>query len=528
LSGVFLPVFLLSSEAVAYPVPQSPEEYAAYLADAQHLVDVAEGNLSARNQEISAAQSELDSARQAAVDALAAEDAALNARDSAQVAYDTQLLPVTTVSYSSGITADVFNRRGYNSGPPIPYASENPTYSTTASQINFNWGSGYILQTGNNWYSEDVIVRFTGNLIVPTDGYYQFYTPADDGTKLNIDGTDLINNWWDKGGGGTPSQYIFLRGGVAHPFTLYYYENGGAANVSFQYQQANAGWQVVPAAWFSHNPTATTTYEHDPSLLVVLNSRQAEYDASIAARQQAEERVAAAEQSVTDLSATVSDLQQQVVVARENLASVPAYVPPVTPTPEPTPLPTTTPEPTPEPIPEPTQEPIPTPAPAPVVPVQTPAPLPTPEPDPTPVVAPVPTPDPVEVAPLKVVVPEDPQSLTPAEAAILKADAIAVLDTAQPGSKEYDNALNALYAVAEADDIQVDPQVAAIPVLGTAIQGVANLINFVGNVGADISPKVRAQSKKVVVSAVVAGQIASVAAGAAVASSGSTSTRKNK
>jgi hypothetical protein len=527
LFAVLAPVFLISSEASAYPVPQSAEEYAAYIADAQHLVDVAEGNLSSRNQEVSAAQSELDSARQNALSAQDAETAALNSRDSAQVAYDTQLVPISTVTYDSGITADVFNRRGYNSGPPIPSVYETPTYSKNVPQIDFNWGSGYILQTGNNWYSEDVIVRFTGNLIFPADGYYQFYTPADDGTKLNIAGTDLINNWWDKGGGGTPSQYTFFRGGVLYPFTLYYYENGGAANVSFQYRQTTTNWQVVPAALFAQNPVTTITYEHDPELLTALNSRQSEYEAAIAAREQADADVATAEQTLNTLTATLADLEQQLLSAQENLAAVPAYIAPViVPTPEPTlePIPSVTPEP--EPSPTPSQ--VATPTIEPVPPVVQPVAAPEPEPAPAapqPVEAPATTTsaEPAPVAPLEITIPEDPQNMTVAEAAVLKADALAVLDNAQPGSEQYDKALEALYAVAQADDIKVDPQLAAVPVLGAALSGVVYLVNFVGNVGADMSPKMREESKKVVVSAVVAGQIAQVAASAAVATTGGAS-----
>jgi hypothetical protein len=48
----------------------------------------------------------------------------------------------------------------------------------------------------------------------------------------------------------------------------------------------------------------------------------------------------------------------------------------------------------------------------------------------------------------------------------------------------------------------------AIPLLGDALGGAIELINFLGNAGADMSPEVREDSEKVVVTAIVAVQAA--------------------
>jgi hypothetical protein len=171
----------------------------------------------------------------------------------------TTQVPHTTYTTTGGITAEVFNRRGYNNAPPLPTSTETPVFTTNVPNIDFQWGGGQVLNSG---YSEDVIVRFTGNLVFPTDGYYQFYAPADDGTKLSIGDTLLINDWFDKGGGGSISPSIFIQGGVLYPFTLYYYENGGGAAVSFLYNNVTTGtgYQVVPAAYLGTQTQAVTTY----------------------------------------------------------------------------------------------------------------------------------------------------------------------------------------------------------------------------------------------------------------------------
>lgn len=239
----------------------------------------------------------------------------------------------------------------------------------------------------------------------------------------------------------------------------------------------------------------------------------------------------------------------------------PPVVPPTaepesTPSPEPTPTiePTSTPEPTPEPTvepsptstPEPTSQPTFEPSPEPTS-TETVTPEPTPSQSetvppvipesPTQTLEPVlpPVEEPTQPAPLETVPPEpvqpeevaplpepspsesplpdvtsldpsdiNPQELSSAEVAALKEAAFEVLATAEPGSPEYKKALEQLWVAAEADDIQLDPAIAAIPLIGNVAQELTDAINFVGNVGADMSPTVRETAKKEVVTAVVA------------------------
>lgn len=226
------------------------------------------------------------------------------------------------------------------------------------------------------------------------------------------------------------------------------------------------------------------------------------------------------------------------------------------PTPEPTPeppLPTPSPEPTPEPSPEPE------PSPTPVVPVEPVEPSPSPvDPEPQPSQSPEPTippqiqpqepeptilpteepEEPIESSPeptSPIIEPEE-DSITSAEElqedisveelmqvefdqivatdlsegqveALIEA-AMEIFETAEPGSPEYEQALEALFVAAQADDIVIDEALAAIPLLGDVLGGATELINFLGNAGADMSPEVREDSEKVVVTAIVAVQAA--------------------
>ncbi len=198
-----------------------------------------------------------------------------------------------------------------------------------------------------------------------------------------------------------------------------------------------------------------------------------------------------------------------------------------TPSPEPEPSPTTNPEPTPEPQPEPepeeTPESSPTPEPVPEEPEPAPTVDPTPEPSPEPTPEPEPAPEtpedvtsdtPIEdvVAVLENVVPT---SLTEEQAAVLVSIALETFETAEPGSEEYEQALDLLLIAAQQDDVVLDEALAAIPLLGNVAGAAVEVFNALGNAGADMSPQVREQSEKVVIAAVIVGQIALTATSAA-------------
>jgi hypothetical protein len=98
--------------------------------------------------------------------------------------------------------------------------------------------------------------------------------------------------------------------------------------------------------------------------------------------------------------------------------------------------------------------------------------------------------------------------LSEAQVEALIEAALETFETAEQGSPEYEQALKALFVAAQADDIVLDEALAAIPLLGDVLGGATELINFLGNAGADMSPQVREDSEKVVVTAIVAVQAA--------------------
>ena len=108
-----------------------------------------------------------------------------------------------------------------------------------------------------------------------------------------------------------------------------------------------------------------------------------------------------------------------------------------------------------------------------------------------------------------------PTSLTEEQAAVLVSIALETFATAEPGSEAYEQALDLLLVAAQQDDIVLDEELAAIPLIGNVAGAAVEVFNALGNAGADMSPQVREQSEKVVIAAVIVGQVAMTATAAA-------------
>ena len=133
----------------------------------------------------------------------------------------------------------------------------------------------------------------------------------------------------------------------------------------------------------------------------------------------------------------------------------------------------------------------------------------------------------------------DPRELSKEEVTELVAKAEAVLESAEQGSPEYQQALEALAVAAQADDPQVPTELLAIPLLGETAAAVLEAFNDLGNIGADMAPQVREDAEKTVLASIIAtgaavqavqaaaGAAASAASAAASSASSSTTRRSN-
>lgn len=169
------------------------------------------------------------------------------------------LLPFLFLFIAAGASADtapvavtVWDMAGFNQSPPLPTDREPAgQYVTDVVWHNFD------AQPVMGLY-EDFIVRFEGTITTDVDDDVLFYAPADDGTQLFISGERIIDDWVDKGGGGTISSPVAFTAGVSQPFTLWFYENGGGAWVQLWWLISDE-WQPVPASAFTGQTSTTST-----------------------------------------------------------------------------------------------------------------------------------------------------------------------------------------------------------------------------------------------------------------------------
>lgn len=97
----------------------------------------------------------------------------------------------------------------------------------------------------------------------------------------------------------------------------------------------------------------------------------------------------------------------------------------------------------------------------------------------------------------------------------VKEIAMAKFETSEKDSEEYLVALELLAVAAEADDPDLAEEIAVIPVVGAVAEQVLEVMNDLGNIGADIAPEQRERAEEIVVASVIAGNVAASAGASA-------------
>src|SRR6056300_1405676 len=169
------------------------------------------------------------------------------------------------------VKADLYydTYQGTGAYPSFPGNGGSLTYPTklssgTISSIDYNWGSGVVLDSGRN---ETVIVHMYGYITIPGSGSQdiQFYLYADDGVYMKLDDTVVITDWQEQGPGmwNYVSTYQTRTGGQTYYIDMWWYENGGGAAVKLYWDQTGSV-AIVPASTYS-TTAPTPTYSSAPT-----------------------------------------------------------------------------------------------------------------------------------------------------------------------------------------------------------------------------------------------------------------------
>jgi hypothetical protein len=382
-----------------------------------------------------------------------------------------------------------------------------------------------------------VLVHYSGYITSPRSGLVSFTNWSDDGFYMSLDDVPVIDAWTLKGC--SPSSVVVgMTAFASVKFDAWFYEyGGGACNRLFWGQ--DEGTVIVPASAFSSDvvtpPVIVSPNLNKPFLVEgVVDGTNVDLTWSSYIEETPIERYAVTWTyggadgwglASIDRAITIGGLPEDTDVTfrvradNDSLGVYSEYSDPITvhtgfdfivPDPEPT---------------------VP-----PVVPV-----IPDPPVDPNPPVEPE-TPQIDPVTPVEPVLPVEPiptPETTEEPVVDVPVDSPVAYPEIMSPEEQHQVLLDNLMAEAQEDDIQVPEEIANIPVFGASIVALTDALNFMGNVGADMSPEVRAKAKKEIVAAVVLTQISQFATSQAVASaqasassgasgSGSTKTRRIK
>ena len=115
---------------------------------------------------------------------------------------------------------------------------------TRTEAVNFDWGTG---SPGAGIGNDSFSVRWTGQVSAPTSGSYVLQTISDDGVRLWLNGSQLINNWSDHAATTNNAPAVTLIAGQRYDLVLEYYEKSGGTT-------AKLNWQTPGAATFAPIP----------------------------------------------------------------------------------------------------------------------------------------------------------------------------------------------------------------------------------------------------------------------------------
>ena len=168
----------------------------------------------------------------------------------------TASLPFAPTTIAPGLTGNYFSQNGvaraYFGGSSVQRIDNT---------VDFDWGGGTPGVMGIG--ADDFTVRWTGLIRIPTTGTYSFRTSSDDGVRLYINASTVIDNWTDHGPTLDTSGGIAFTAGSYVPVTLEFFERGGGATIRLQWATPSSGgaYAAIPASQlFQCVPAAIATF----------------------------------------------------------------------------------------------------------------------------------------------------------------------------------------------------------------------------------------------------------------------------
>lgn len=146
-----------------------------------------------------------------------------------------------------GLRADYFRtEEGTEDFPDFP-ASKTPNLERVDRQIDF-------ASTQDDWpgtgFKDFFYIRWTGFIQIPADGKYTFFLESDDGSRLSIDGKQVLENGGAHAMEEVPGDINLTAG--KHALKVEFFEKDIDAGCFFRWKSDKIEKQVVPASVLSH------------------------------------------------------------------------------------------------------------------------------------------------------------------------------------------------------------------------------------------------------------------------------------
>jgi len=103
---------------------------------------------------------------------------------------------------------------------------------------------------------KQIYIRWKGTITVENKGTYTFFTSSDDGSRLTVNGTPVVQNGGQHGEE-EASGTIKLDPG-SHSILIEYFQSGGGAAMHALWEPPGGEKELIPAAVLSHDPSLET------------------------------------------------------------------------------------------------------------------------------------------------------------------------------------------------------------------------------------------------------------------------------
>jgi hypothetical protein len=159
-----------------------------------------------------------------------------------------------SVSGVSGICNGEIDFEFYDSVPAGNTVDNIPTSGALGTGVFTSFDVDALQNQEDPGDTDTFSIRYNGYIQIDAAGNYTFFTSSDDGSKLFIDGTEVVSND-GLHGNQERSGNITLTAGL-HTITVLFFENGGGETLTVQYQGPSITKQNVPFSILYSNCSA--------------------------------------------------------------------------------------------------------------------------------------------------------------------------------------------------------------------------------------------------------------------------------